>query len=141
MNVSELEKLKQELQIRNKLNEQQSKKIIQQHEQFNKKQIEVLSLDKRIEELKNRIAAKRSKLNEQMGSNQFLLSANQRIMPDFNSILIDSHHNQQQQHLHQEHHQQLQFNLLKSNKEQMVQNDTKQTIKSQTETSQQQNRY
>ena len=133
MNISELEKLKQELQIRNKLNEQQSKKIIQQHEQFNKKQMEVLSLDKRIEELKNRIAAKRCKLNEQMGSNQFLSSANQRIMPDFNSILIDSHHNQQQQQqqlgLHQEHHQQLQFNLLKSNKEQMVQNDTKQTIK------------
>ena len=64
MNVSELDKLKQELQIRNKLNEQQSKKILTQHELFNKKQIEVLVLDKRIEELKSRISTKRSKLNE-----------------------------------------------------------------------------
>lgn len=59
-NVCELEKLKQELQIRNKLNEQQAKKIMQQHELFNQKQFEVLSLDKRIEELQNRISAKRS---------------------------------------------------------------------------------
>lgn len=62
LNVSELDKLKQELQIRNKLNEQQSKKIIQQHELFNKKQLEVLALDKRIDELKSRIQAKRSHL-------------------------------------------------------------------------------
>lgn len=64
-NGSELEKLKQELQIRNKLNEQQSKKIMQQHESFNQKQIEVLSLDKRIEELQNRISNKKI-LSEQL---------------------------------------------------------------------------
>merc|ERR1712127_637116 len=55
VSASELEKLKQELQIRNKLNDQQSKKIMSQHESFNQKQIEVISLDKRIEELQNRI--------------------------------------------------------------------------------------
>ena len=60
--ITELERLKQELQIRNKLNEQQAKKIIAQQDQFNKKQIEVLALDKRIEELKDRIAAKRNYL-------------------------------------------------------------------------------
>lgn len=63
INACELEKLKQELQIRNKLNEQQAKKIMQQHELFNQKQLEVLTLDKRIEELQARISAKRH-LNE-----------------------------------------------------------------------------
>ena len=133
MNVTELEKLKQELQIRNKLNEQQSKKIVQQHEQFNKKQMEVLTLDKRIEELKNRIAVKRSKLSEQMGggSNLALSSSNQRIMADFNSILIDNHQQQQQLAVHQEHTNQS-FNPLKSN-------DTKLTCKSQGDINHQQN--
>ena len=136
MNVTELEKLKQELQIRNKLNEQQSKKIVQQHEQFNKKQMEVLTLDKRIEELKNRIAVKRSKLSEQMGggSNLTLSSSNQRIMADFNSILIDNHQQQQQQQqlaVHQEHTNQS-FNPLKSN-------DTKLTCRSQGDINHQQN--
>ena len=70
LNVSELDKLKQELQIRNKLNEQQAKKIIQQHELFNKKQLEVLSLDKRIEELKNRISAKRNNLGISTNNDQ-----------------------------------------------------------------------
>ena len=62
---SELDKLKQELQIRNKLNEQQAKKIMQQHEAFNQKQIEVLSLDKRIDELQMRISNKKI-LGEQL---------------------------------------------------------------------------
>jgi ankyrin repeat protein len=65
MNASELEKLKQELQIRNKLNEQQAKKIQQQQELFHQKQMEVHNLDKRIEELQSRIAQKRA-LNEQI---------------------------------------------------------------------------
>ncbi len=65
LSLCELEKLKQELQIRNKLNEQQAKKIMQQHELFNQKQIEVISLDRRIEELQNRIATKRN-LNQQI---------------------------------------------------------------------------
>ena len=90
-NVSELEKLRQELQIRNKLNEQQSKKILLQHEHFNKKQMEVLALDKRIEELKSRIALKRSKLSEQMGAANSVFSPSQRstIVSDFNSLFID----------------------------------------------------
>lgn len=44
------------------MNEQQAKKIVAQQELFNKKQMEVLTLDKRIEELKERIASKRSYL-------------------------------------------------------------------------------
>ena len=66
-NINELEKLRQELQIRNKLNEQQAKKIMQQQEIFAQKQIEVLTLDKRIEELQSKIAGKR---NEQMSLSQ-----------------------------------------------------------------------
>jgi hypothetical protein len=80
VNACELEKLKQELQIRNKLNEQQAKKIMQQHELFNQKQLEVINLDRRIEELQNRISNKRN-LNEQINvtcsklkSNSFALS-------------------------------------------------------------------
>jgi hypothetical protein len=61
-NITELERLKQELQIRNKLNEQQSKKIQQQQELFNKKQGELVELDRRIDELKNRIKNKRNRL-------------------------------------------------------------------------------
>ena len=99
LNVSELEKLKQELQIRNKLNEQQANKIVQQHEQFNKKQLEVMSLDKRIEDLKTRIAIKRSKLSEQMGN----ANVGTPHKADFNSILID---NQHQQLFQQQHHSQ-----------------------------------
>ena len=64
-NINELEKLKQELTIRNKLNEQQSKKIMQQQDMFASKQIEVLTLDKRIEELQNKISGKRN-LNDQI---------------------------------------------------------------------------
>ena len=89
LNVSELDKLKQELQIRNKLNEQQSKKILTQHELFNKKQIEVLALDKRIEELKSRISTKRNKLNE-MSSGEAPAPTNPSCLAqDFSSILLD----------------------------------------------------
>lgn len=87
MNASELEKLKQELQIRNKLNEQQSKKICQQHDAFNQKQTEVMALDKRIEELQNRISNKKI-LSDQL--NQSYSNLNNNIV-------------QQQQH--QQHHQ------------------------------------
>ena len=69
-NANELEKLKQELHIRNKLNEQQAKKIMEQHELFQQKQLEVMALDKRIEELQSRIASKRV-LNQQI-QNQFM---------------------------------------------------------------------
>lgn len=61
-NITELERLKQELQIRNKLNEQQSKKIQQQQDLFNRKQLELIELDKRIDELKTRIRNKRHRL-------------------------------------------------------------------------------
>ncbi len=74
-NANELEKLKQELLIRNKLNEQQAKKIMQQHDLFQQKQQEVLALDKRIEELQGRIANKRI-LNQQI-QNQFSTATTQ----------------------------------------------------------------
>ena len=93
VNVCELEKLKQELQIRNKLNEQQAKKIMQQHEMFNQKQIEVISLDRRIEELQNRIATKRN-LNEQINMACNKLKSNSLVSP---SRLDDNVH--QQQHM------------------------------------------
>ncbi len=73
VSANELEKLKQELQIRNKLNDQQSKKIMQQHELFNQKQLEVLTLDKRITELQNRISTKKilgDQINQSYSNNQ-----------------------------------------------------------------------
>ncbi len=75
MSASELEKLKQELQIRNKLNEQQSKKIMQQHEAFNQKQLEVVTLDKRIEELQTRISNKKI-LSDQLNQSYSNLNGN-----------------------------------------------------------------
>lgn len=92
--ASELEKLKQELQIRNKLNEQQSKKIMQQHELFNQKQIEVLSLDKRIEELQNRISSKKilgEQLNQSYNNNQNI----QKIQTNNNNNFHKSNHEQE----------------------------------------------
>lgn len=84
--ITELERLKQELQIRNKLNEQQAKKIIAQQENFNKKQVEVLALDKRIEELKERIASKRnhliqSQFNNGNGINTISADQNHHALP------------------------------------------------------------
>jgi hypothetical protein len=95
--ITELERLKQELQIRNKLNEQQSKKIVAQQESFNKKQLEVLALDKRIEELKDRIASKRNYLmNNQFNPNA--CAAARVINPSpVNNVEIIHHQQQQQQ--------------------------------------------
>jgi ankyrin repeat protein len=59
---NEIDKLKQELHIRNKLNEQQAKKIKQQHDEYSRKQQEVYALDLRIEEFQRRIA---NKMNRQ----------------------------------------------------------------------------
>ena len=122
---SELDKLKQELQIRNKLNEQQAKKIMQQHEAFNQKQIEVLSLDKRIDELQNRISNKKI-LGEQLNQSYSNCGQTGRLVrpldeeadedvdeqadyaenveqAEYNDENNDCHHNQkylaQQQHL------------------------------------------
>ncbi len=105
-NMNELEKLKQELVIRNKLNEQQAKKIIQQHEVFNKKQIEVLALDKRIDELKVRIAAKRSqqlKTNSIIGN--VLIAEQENALFSRVNHFIDEQQQQQQQQMLSEQNQ------------------------------------
>ncbi|CAF4330878.1 unnamed protein product [Rotaria sp. Silwood2] len=59
-NKNELDKLKQELMIRNKLNEQQSRKIAYQREVYASKQAELNQLDRRIEELQQRLKKKRT---------------------------------------------------------------------------------
>jgi hypothetical protein len=143
MNASELEKLKAELQIRNTLNETQSKKISLQRDELNKKQMEVLSLDTRIEDLKGRIANKRSKLSEQMGSN-VLLASNQRnsVMQDFNSVLIDQQNSQQQQQQQQQQQMQLLQALNHDQNQQqhaLRQQENNKTNKTQNQTENQQN--
>ncbi|CAF4366454.1 unnamed protein product, partial [Adineta steineri] len=59
-NRNELDKLKQELMIRNKLNEQQSRKIAYQREVYASKQAELNQLDRRIDELQQRLKKKRT---------------------------------------------------------------------------------
>ena len=62
-NKNELEKLKQELITRNKLNEQQSHKIAYQRELFASKQDELNQLDHRIEELQQNLIRKKTTSN------------------------------------------------------------------------------
>jgi chromosome segregation ATPase len=62
-NKNELEKLKQELITRNKLNEQQSHKIAYQRELFTSKQEELNQLDHRIEELQQNLIKKKTTSN------------------------------------------------------------------------------
>ncbi|CAF0765090.1 unnamed protein product [Rotaria sordida] len=57
-NKNELDKLQQELMIRNKLNEQQNRKITYQREIITLKQAELNQLDRRIEELQKRLKMK-----------------------------------------------------------------------------------
>ena len=59
-NKNELDKLKQELMIRNKLNEQQSRKIAYQRDVYASKQAELSQLDRRIDELQQRLKKKRT---------------------------------------------------------------------------------
>ncbi|CAM1293879.1 PPP1R13B (predicted) [Pycnogonum litorale] len=63
----ELEKLKKELLYRNKLNEQQSNRMIQQREILNNRKDEVTKMDKRISELQQRLQRKRL-LNQQLAN-------------------------------------------------------------------------
>lgn len=104
ISASELEKLKQELQIRNKLNEQQSKKIMQQHESFNQKQCEVLALDKRIEELQKRISSKKilgEQLNQSFNNCQNIQKqVNKQQAQDFSGEEVENFN--QHGHIHDE---------------------------------------
>lgn len=56
----ELKKLYQELQIRNRLNQEQNSKLQQQKELLNKRNMEVAMMDKRINELRERLYKKKS---------------------------------------------------------------------------------
>lgn len=77
-NSNEFEKLKQELHIRNKLNEQQAKKIMHQQDLFRQKQLEVETLDKRIDDLQKRIAAKRELSNRSVQFNSLQRQLNNK---------------------------------------------------------------
>ncbi|XP_045916434.1 protein phosphatase 1, regulatory subunit 13Bb isoform X5 [Micropterus dolomieu] len=63
----ELRKLYQELQIRNKLNQDQNSKLQQQKELLNKRNMEVTLMDKRISELRERLYKKKAELNRANG--------------------------------------------------------------------------
>ncbi|XP_041430179.1 MGC83480 protein isoform X3 [Xenopus laevis] len=64
----ELKKLYQELQIRNRLNQEQSSKLQQQKELLNKRNTEVTIMDKRINELRERLYKKKVELNRINGT-------------------------------------------------------------------------
>uniref|UniRef100_A0A672M5W1 Apoptosis-stimulating of p53 protein 1-like n=1 Tax=Sinocyclocheilus grahami TaxID=75366 RepID=A0A672M5W1_SINGR len=63
----ELRKLYQELQIRNKLNQEQNSKLQQQKELLNKRNMEVTLMDKRISELRDRLYKRKAELNRVNG--------------------------------------------------------------------------
>ncbi|XP_063079628.1 protein phosphatase 1, regulatory subunit 13Bb [Engraulis encrasicolus] len=60
----ELRKLYQELQIRNKLNQEQNSKLQQQKELLNKRNMEVSLMDKRIGELRDRLYKKKAEARQ-----------------------------------------------------------------------------
>ncbi|XP_044292929.1 apoptosis-stimulating of p53 protein 1 isoform X8 [Varanus komodoensis] len=64
----ELKKLYQELQIRNRLNQEQNTKLQQQKELLNKRNMEVAMMDKRINELRERLYKKKVELNRINGT-------------------------------------------------------------------------
>ncbi|XP_048341539.1 apoptosis-stimulating of p53 protein 1 isoform X7 [Sphaerodactylus townsendi] len=77
----ELKKLYQELQIRNRLNQEQNTKLQQQKELLNKRNMEVAMMDKRISELRERLYKKKVELNRMNGTSspQSSLSASGRV--------------------------------------------------------------
>ncbi|KAG5857738.1 hypothetical protein ANANG_G00022560 [Anguilla anguilla] len=60
----ELRKLYQELQIRNKLNQEQNSKLQQHKDQLNKRNMEVTLMDKRIGELRDRLYKKKAEARQ-----------------------------------------------------------------------------
>ncbi|XP_026855672.2 protein phosphatase 1, regulatory subunit 13Ba isoform X3 [Electrophorus electricus] len=63
----ELRKLYQELQIRNKLNQEQNSKLQQHKDLLNKRNLEVTMMDKRIEDLRERLYKKKAELSRMSG--------------------------------------------------------------------------
>uniref|UniRef100_A0A665TW62 Tumor protein p53 binding protein, 2a n=1 Tax=Echeneis naucrates TaxID=173247 RepID=A0A665TW62_ECHNA len=62
--VAELDRLYKELQLRNKLNQDQNSKLQQQRESLNKRNLEVAAMDKRINELRDRLWKKKAALQQ-----------------------------------------------------------------------------
>uniref|UniRef100_A0A3P8SYY6 Tumor protein p53 binding protein, 2a n=1 Tax=Amphiprion percula TaxID=161767 RepID=A0A3P8SYY6_AMPPE len=62
--VAELDRLYKELQLRNKLNQDQNSKLQQQRESLNKRNMEVAAMDKRINELRDRLWKKKAALQQ-----------------------------------------------------------------------------
>nr|XP_033794833.1 apoptosis-stimulating of p53 protein 2 isoform X2 [Geotrypetes seraphini] len=62
--VAELDKLYKELQLRNKLNQEQNAKLQQQRESLNKRNSEVAAMDKRVNELRDRLWKKKAALQQ-----------------------------------------------------------------------------
>ncbi|KAI4903196.1 hypothetical protein NFI96_031820 [Prochilodus magdalenae] len=63
----ELRKLYQELQIRNKLNQEQNSKLQQHKDMLNKRNLEVTMMDKRIDDLRERLYKKKAELSRGSG--------------------------------------------------------------------------
>uniref|UniRef100_A0A667XA07 Tumor protein p53 binding protein, 2a n=1 Tax=Myripristis murdjan TaxID=586833 RepID=A0A667XA07_9TELE len=62
--VAELDRLYKELQLRNKLNQEQNAKLQQQRENLNKRNLEVAAMDKRVNELRDRLWKKKAALQQ-----------------------------------------------------------------------------
>ncbi|XP_069036175.1 apoptosis-stimulating of p53 protein 2a isoform X2 [Lepisosteus oculatus] len=62
--VAELDRLYKELQLRNKLNQDQNAKLQQQRECLNKRNAEVVAMDKRVSELRDRLWKKKVALQQ-----------------------------------------------------------------------------
>ncbi|MBN3309271.1 ASPP2 protein, partial [Amia calva] len=62
--VAELDRLYKELQLRNKLNQEQNSKLQQQRESLNKRNSEVATMDKRVSELRDRLWKKKAALQQ-----------------------------------------------------------------------------
>ncbi|CAI5654177.1 unnamed protein product [Oreochromis niloticus] len=62
--VAELDRLYKELQLRNKLNQDQNSKLQHQRENLNKRNLEVAAMDKRISELRDRLWKKKAALQQ-----------------------------------------------------------------------------
>ncbi|KAL4640784.1 apoptosis-stimulating of p53 protein 2 isoform X3 [Arapaima gigas] len=62
--VAELDRLYKELQLRNKLNQEQNAKLQQQRENLNKRNLEVAAMDRRVGELRERLWKKKATLQQ-----------------------------------------------------------------------------
>ncbi|XP_072565535.1 apoptosis-stimulating of p53 protein 2a isoform X2 [Paramormyrops kingsleyae] len=62
--VAELDRLYKELQLRNKLNQEQNVKLQQQRENLNKRNLEVAAMDRRVSELRDRLWKKKAALQQ-----------------------------------------------------------------------------